>query len=96
MSLLSVFEEAYRVRVASSGKPTGAIVSPDLWKALNVGGEITMMPAQIRLTGTPTLDGLPPQPIEEKLPTYQGTVVQVDPALGDDGEFRFSPRSIGA
>ena len=92
MTLLSVFEAAYSERVASIGKPTGALVSPALWSELLNSGKIVMTPAQARLSGSAVLEFLPPLPVDEPLPVYQGTIIQVDPALSDDGEFSLSQR----
>lgn len=92
MSLLSVFEAAYSERFASIGKPTGALVSPALWSELFNSGKIVKTPAQIRFSGSDALESLEPMPIAETLPVYKGTIIQVEPELSDNGEFRLSPR----
>jgi len=90
--LMDAFAEAYAVRAAAGGRPSGVRVSPDLWRSLKAAGMIDMVPAQIRFSGSPSLERLQPLPVDLELPTYRGTIVHVEPALGDVTNFEFSPR----
>lgn len=91
--LLTALEVAYQARLSNGTKPTGVRVSPALWSALVEAEAIVHVGAQIRFTSTspPSSAGLPVLPVDTTLPTYNGTIVHVEPSLSDAGEFEFSP-----
>ncbi|WP_247394662.1 hypothetical protein [Ralstonia pseudosolanacearum] len=91
--LSHALEVAYQARLSDGTKPTGMRVSPALWKELVEAEAIVHVRAQIRFTSTslPPGAGLPVLPIDATLPTYNGTIVHVEPSLSDAGEFEFSP-----